>query len=84
MHVAHVDVEFDICSGREERAINNKNRLRLLYFSPQSDYGRLLMSTAPIASIIDQVKLDIFSKTQTTDNANKRKEVSRTFICENG
>jgi hypothetical protein len=75
-----------MCSGREERAINNKNRLRLLYFSPQSDYGRLLhvMSTATIASIIDQVKLDIFSKTQTTDNANKRKEVSRTFICENG
>ena len=40
------------------------------------------MSTATIASIIDEVKLDVFSKTQTTDNANKRKEVSRTFICE--
>ena len=38
------------------------------------------MSTATIASIIDQVKLDVLSKTQATDNANKRKEVSRTFI----
>lgn len=40
------------------------------------------MSTATIASIIDQVKLDVLSKTQTTDNANKKKEISRTFICE--
>ena len=40
------------------------------------------MSTATIAAIIDQVKLDVLSKTQATDNANKRKEISRTFICE--
>ena len=40
------------------------------------------MSSATIASIIDQVKLDVFSKTQTTDNAVKRKQISRTFICE--
>lgn len=40
------------------------------------------MSTATIASIIDQVKFDVLSKTQATDNANKKKEISRTFICE--
>lgn len=40
------------------------------------------MSTATIAAIIDQVKLDVLSKTQIADNAIKRKEVSRSFICE--
>jgi hypothetical protein len=40
------------------------------------------MSTATIATIGNQVKLDLLSKTQTTDNAIQRKEISRTFICE--
>lgn len=40
------------------------------------------MSTATIATIIDQVKLDVLSKTQPVDNAVKRKEVSRTFISD--
>lgn len=67
--------------SREERAIIINNSIhRLDSFSPR--WYRTWMSTATIASIIDQVKLDVFSKTQTTDNANKRKEISRTFICE--
>lgn len=31
--------------------------------------------------IIDQVKVDILSKTQALDNASKKKEIARTFIC---
>jgi hypothetical protein len=33
------------------------------------------------AKIVDQVKIDILSKTQNVDNAAKMKEISRTFIC---
>ncbi|KAJ7786076.1 pyridoxal phosphate-dependent transferase [Mycena metata] len=36
---------------------------------------------ASFASIANQVKLDILSKTHVDDNAAKRKEIARTFIC---
>jgi threonine aldolase len=39
-------------------------------------------SDSSFASIADQVKLDIISKTQALDNASKRKEISRTFISD--
>ncbi|KAJ7431797.1 pyridoxal phosphate-dependent transferase [Mycena galericulata] len=35
-----------------------------------------------LASIAQQIKLDILSKTHVEDNVAKRKEISRTFICE--
>jgi threonine aldolase len=34
-----------------------------------------------LQQIIDEVKVDILSKTHGTDNATKRKEIARTFIC---
>ncbi|KAG1825617.1 pyridoxal phosphate-dependent transferase [Suillus subaureus] len=37
-----------------------------------------------LASIIEQVKVDIITPTQQRDNARQLEEVSRNFICENG
>jgi fructose-1,6-bisphosphatase len=37
---------------------------------------------AAFSTVAQQVKLDILSKTHALDNAAKRKEISRTFICE--
>lgn len=54
----------------------------IFYLRRTAIYHTRTMSTATIAAIIDQVKIDILSKTQTVDNALKRKEISRTFICE--
>jgi hypothetical protein len=34
-----------------------------------------------LQKVIDEVKVDILSKTYVNDNAIKRKEISRTFIC---
>lgn len=35
-----------------------------------------------LASIIEQVKVDIITPTQQRDNARQLEEVSRSFICE--
>ncbi|KAF8807201.1 hypothetical protein BYT27DRAFT_7189286 [Phlegmacium glaucopus] len=40
------------------------------------------MSTTTIATINDQVGVDVLSKTQAADNAIKRREISRTFISD--
>lgn len=39
------------------------------------------MATAAFSSIADTVKFDILSETHALENAKKRKEISRTFIC---
>jgi hypothetical protein len=36
---------------------------------------------ASLSAVIDQVKFDLISKTQAAENAAKRKEIARTFIC---
>ena len=40
------------------------------------------MSTSTFSSIAEQVKLDLLSKTHALDNAAKRKEIARNFVCE--
>ncbi|KAF5356333.1 hypothetical protein D9756_004250 [Leucocoprinus leucothites] len=48
-------------------------------------YLRRTMSTEvspALQQIIDEVKVDILSKTHGTDNASKRKEITRTFISD--
>jgi hypothetical protein len=35
-----------------------------------------------LAQIVDQVKVDVLSKTMAADNAARRRHVSRSFICE--
>ncbi|KAF9014948.1 pyridoxal phosphate-dependent transferase [Cyathus striatus] len=48
-------------------------------FSPP--LRRKTMATSQdLSEIIDQVKIDIISKTHALENANKRKEIARTFI----
>ncbi|KAF9480456.1 hypothetical protein BDN70DRAFT_979312 [Pholiota conissans] len=39
------------------------------------------MATSQFSAIADSVKFDIVSKTHALENAKKRKEISRTFIC---
>ncbi|TFK41382.1 threonine aldolase [Crucibulum laeve] len=39
-------------------------------------------SEAALANIADQVKVDLVSKTHALENANKRKEIARTFISD--
>ena len=39
------------------------------------------MTSTAIATIAQEIKLDIFAKTHVDDNLAKRKEISRTFIC---
>ncbi|KAF8895042.1 pyridoxal phosphate-dependent transferase [Gymnopilus junonius] len=38
--------------------------------------------SVPFSSIAEHIKLDLLSKTHALDNANKRKEISRTFISD--
>ena len=43
------------------------------------------MSTATdnqLASVLDELKLDLISQNHVIENASKRKEIARTFICE--
>lgn len=44
-------------------------------------HRRRFTMAASLAAVIDQVKFDLISKTQAADNAAKRKEIARTFIC---
>lgn len=37
--------------------------------------------SARLAEICDQVKVDVLSKNPAQDNAAKRKEIARSFIC---
>jgi hypothetical protein len=53
------------------------SRLRYLQILP----GPPIRKMTSFATIAQQIKLDILSKTHVEDNAAKRKEISRTFIC---
>jgi hypothetical protein len=35
-----------------------------------------------LASVLDELKLDLISQNHVIENASKRKEIARTFICE--
>lgn len=60
---------------------------RLLYSSVNLRKSRVtaLLSSRhhkmAFATIANDIKLDILSKTHVEDNVAKRKEISRTFIC---
>ena len=44
-------------------------------------HRRRFTMAANLSAVIDQVKFDLVSKTHAADNAAKRKEIARTFIC---
>jgi hypothetical protein len=39
-------------------------------------------SLKDVAPILEEIKLDLISENHVEENAAKRKEISRTFICE--
>lgn len=64
-------------------AIRRSSRLVLPFLSsvrhhPESTMSR---SNSSIASILDEVKIDLISENYAVENAAKRKEISRTFVC---
>lgn len=88
--IAYVIPEVaDAPDGEMEDHIDMSNKTNMLSLSLLRSSIRVIslpctriMTTATFSSIANQVKLDLISKTYEEDNAKKRKEIARTFICE--
>jgi hypothetical protein len=52
------------------------------HFSSRISQPPFFKMDPKLASIIEQVKVDIITPTQQRDNAKQQEEVSRSFICE--